>query len=139
MGEGRLVHDDNLINQTVDYNGLLPYPLAPTDIDGLVDVKGMGYIIIEIKRGHTQMPFGQQLAIERMVQDFHKAGKHAVAVLIRHEEYDHTDVIFPAILPISAIYDGKRWRKPNRPCLAHEFIGTTIELWKGIEDNATPF
>lgn len=131
MGTDGLIEDYDLIRQPIDYSGMLPYPLAPTDLDGLVDVDGHGYILIEVKRGHTKMPMGQQIALENMVKDFQKAGKKAVLILIRHEQYDKTQVIFPALLPVSAIYNGKEWREPREKCLAHEFVKQTFSMWKG--------
>lgn len=130
MGYDGLINHDELIKQPIDYASLLPYPLAPTDIDGLVEVADIGYILIEIKRGHTQMPQGQQKALESMVKDFHKAGKRAVLILLRHELYDPTQVIFAAMLPVTAIYDGKGWREPRSKCMAHEFVKQTIAMWK---------
>lgn len=133
MGDG-LVEDYDLLRQPVDYNAIAPYPIAPTDVDGLIDVDGRGYIIIEIKRGHTKMPMGQQICLENMVKDFQRAGKKAVLILIRHEQYDSTQVVYPATLPVSAIYDGKGWRTPRQACLAHEFVKETINLWKGVKN-----
>lgn len=130
MLDGLINHDD-LIRQPLDYNGMLNFPKAPTDIDGLIEVDNRGYIIIEVKRGHTKMPQGQQIALERMVQDFRRSGKHAVAILLRHELYDPTQVIYPAFLPVVGIYDGKEWRGPKQPCLAHEFVKQTMKLWNG--------
>lgn len=130
MGIDGLINHDDLIRQPIDYNAIATYPLAPTDIDGILDVDGRGYIIIEVKRGHTQMPMGQQIALENMVKDFQKAGKKAVLILLRHEEHDPTQVIYAAFLPVSGIYDGKGWRKPRTDCMAHEFVKQTVAMWK---------
>lgn len=129
--EDGLIHDVSLLCQPIDFNALCPYPMSPTDLDGIIDVDGYGYILIEIKRGHTKMPMGQQVCLENMVKDFHKAGKKAVLILIRHEQYDYTQVVYPATLPVSGIYDGKGWRTPRQACLAHEFVKETIRMWKG--------
>lgn len=130
MGDDGLLNHDDLIRQPIDYNAIAPYPIAPTDLDGMIDVDGRGYILIEVKRGHTNMPMGQQICLENMVKDFHRAGKKAVLILLRHEQYDPTQVIFAAFLPVTGIYDGKGWRTPKQQCLAHEFVKQTIAIWK---------
>ena len=132
MGTDGLIHDVALLTQPIDYTALLPYPLAPTDVDGLVDVDGYGYILIEVKRGHTKMPMGQQVCLENMVKDFQKAGKKSVLILLRHEVFDQTQVVYAAFLPVVGIYDGKKWREPRTPCLAHEFVKQTFNMWKGL-------
>jgi len=130
MGQNGIISHEELLRQPVSFEAMLPYPLAPTDLDGLIEVSGIGYILIEVKRGHTQMPRGQQIALESMVMDFHKAGKRAVLILLRHEQSDPTEMIFAAMLPVTGIYDGKGWREPRSKCMAHEFVKQTIAMWK---------
>ena len=70
------------MRQLIDFTGLeLEGGIYPTDIDGLIEYHDQEYILIEVKYGKTKVPFGQRLAIERMVDDFTKIGKPAVAIV----------------------------------------------------------
>ena len=48
-----------------------------TDIDGLIEYHDSEYILLEVKHKDARVPYGQRLAIQRMVDDFTKAGTSA--------------------------------------------------------------
>ena len=73
------------MKQLIDFKGLeVDGYIYPTDIDGLIEYKDSEYIIFEVKYGSAEVPFGQKLAIQRMVDDFTKIGKQAVAFVCEH-------------------------------------------------------
>ncbi len=53
--------------QVIDYSGLRYGKCTPTDIDGLIELAGNVFIFIEYKFGNADMPYGQRLALERVV------------------------------------------------------------------------
>jgi len=53
--------------QVIDFSGLRYGKCTPTDIDGLIELGGKVFIFIEYKFGNAPMPFGQKLALERVV------------------------------------------------------------------------
>ena len=79
------------MKQLIDFKGLeLDNGIYPTDIDGLIEYHDSEYILLEVKHKDARVPYGQRLAIQRMVDDFTKAGKKAVAIVCEHK-VDDTD------------------------------------------------
>lgn len=66
------------MKQLIDFAGLeLDGGIYPTDIDGLIEYHDSEYILIEVKHSNARLPTGQRIAMQRMVDDFTKAGKQA--------------------------------------------------------------
>lgn len=82
-------------------NGRPVIPLS--DVDALMDLKGRGWILYEIKYGDALPPIGQKLMIERMIDDFSKAGKAAVAFVCSHGE-PGTKVVYLKDCIVTACY-----------------------------------
>ena len=113
------------MRQLVDFTGLeLDGGIYPTDIDGLIEYHDQEYILIEVKYGKTKVPIGQKLAMERMVDDFTKVGKPAVAIVCEHYEKDAKKHVIAAYCRVREIYYGQegRWRKTDKQMTVREFI-----------------
>lgn len=66
--------------------GLKYGKITPTDIDGFLDFKNKLFIVIETKHGSGWVPFGQKLAIERIIDNLSSIdGKEAIGIIGRHE------------------------------------------------------
>lgn len=105
------------MRQLIDFRGLaVDGYIYPTDIDGLIEYKDSEYIIFEIKHGSTEVPLGQKLALQRMVDDFTKVGKEAIALVCEHSVRDTDKTVIAALCKVREVYYGqeKQWRKPNR-------------------------
>lgn len=103
------------MKQLIDFRGLaVDGYIYPTDIDGLIEYKDSEYIIFEIKHGSAEVPLGQKLALKRMVDDFTKVGKQAIALICEHSVRDTDKTVIAALCKVREIYDGKEkhWRKP---------------------------
>lgn len=76
------IHNRHKMKQLIDFKGCaVDGGMYPTDIDGVIEYKDSKYIIFEVKYGDSEIPIGQRLALQRMVDDFTKSGKqgeHAV-------------------------------------------------------------
>lgn len=80
----KILNPDRM-KQLIDFRGLeLDGGIYPTDIDGLIEYHDNEYIIIEVKHGKAKVPVGQRVAMQRMVEDFTKIGKRAVAIVCEH-------------------------------------------------------
>lgn len=55
----------------------------PTDVDALFELRDKLYVIVETKFEGNQMPFGQKLALERLVDDLSQV-KPALLILATH-------------------------------------------------------
>ncbi|MBR1526310.1 MAG: hypothetical protein IJ640_06585 [Prevotella sp.] len=103
------------MRQLIDFQGLdIDGYIYPTDIDGLIEYKDSEYIIFEIKHGDAEVPFGQRLALQRMVDDFTKIGKQAVVFICEHSVRDANKPVIAAWCKVREVYYGGegKWREP---------------------------
>lgn len=110
------INNPRRAKQLIDFAGLaVDGYIYPTDIDGLIEYKDSEYILFEVKHGDSVVPFGQRLALQRMVDDFTKVGKQAVAFICEHLVHDADEPVVAANCKIREIYYGreKEWRQPN--------------------------
>jgi len=80
---GKIIHRGYAI-QVRDFSGLRYRNITPTDIDALIDFANKAFIFIEVKHGEIRLPFGQRLALERLVDNLEKAGKLSFALIASH-------------------------------------------------------
>ena len=111
--------------QLIDFVGLnVDGYIYPTDIDGLIEYRDSEYIIFEVKHGKAEVPFGQKLALKRMVDDFTKVGKSAVAMICEHSVHNPEENVIAAECMVREIYFGKVgiWRAPSREITVREAV-----------------
>ena len=75
MNERGVINNIQRAQQINDFSNLLYGKITPTDIDGMIEYRGKLYIFFEIKYKDKDMPFGQRLALERLVKDLTYANK----------------------------------------------------------------
>lgn len=125
-----LIKNPYRASQINDFKGICVGDVSPTDIDGIIEWKNKAYIIIEIKYGNKELPVGQRVAIERMVKDFYRAGKRAVAIVVEHDIWDTQRSVYVGRHPVRSVYydTEQKWRKPSSRCTAKRFIRDYIEF-----------
>lgn len=119
------IQNPRRMKQLIDFSGLeLDGGIYPTDIDGLIEYHNSEYIIIEVKHGKTNVPYGQKLALRRMVDDFTKAGKRAMAIVCEHRIDDTSKPIIAASCKVREIYYGgeRQWRPPDNQMTVRQAI-----------------
>jgi len=70
--------------QIKDFSGLRWKNITPTDIDGFVEFGNKVFIFIEFKCFGVELPFGQRLAIERLVDAVSLTGKSCIGIVAEH-------------------------------------------------------
>ena len=88
--------------------------ITPTDIDALIELKNKILCIYEVKYKHKPVPRGQELAMERLVQQAKGAGKKGIAVIAEHSVDDpHKDIML-ANLRVRSVYTSEtlEWKEP---------------------------
>jgi hypothetical protein len=113
------------MGQLIDFKGLaLDGGIYPTDIDALIEYHDQLYIILEVKHHLAKVPYGQRLALQRMVDDFTKAGKEAVVIVCEHKVDDPGISVDAARCMVRELYYGeeKIWRKPDKPVNVRQAI-----------------
>ena len=113
------------MKQLIDFKGLeLDGGIYPTDIDGIIEYRDSEYIILEVKHHKAKVPWGQRLCLQRMVDDFTKTGKKAVAIVCEHE-VDNPDIpVVAALCNVRELYYGgeREWRPPDEPMTVRQAI-----------------
>lgn len=113
------------MKQLIDFKGLeLDGGIYPTDINGIIEYRDSEYIILEVKHNNAKVPWGQRLCLQRMVDDFTKSGKKAVAIVCEHRVDDPGKPIVAAFCNVRELYYGgeKKWRPPDKPMTVRQAI-----------------
>lgn len=132
------INNPDRMKQLIDFKGLeVDGYIYPTDIDGLLEYKDSEYIIFEVKYGNAEVPFGQKLAIQRMVDDFTKIGKQAVAFVCEHTVRDTDKPVVAAWCKVREIYYGgeKQWRAPDADITVREAVNSFQRYSKLVIEN----
>ena len=75
--------------QVRDFSGMCFGRITPTDIDGLIEYHDKGFLFIETKYQDSELPFGQRLALERVVDNLRKP---AIGIIASHDCTGDIDV-----------------------------------------------
>ena len=96
--------------------------ITPTDIDALIEVRNQIVVFFEAKLKDKEVPFGQKLALERLVRNAGRAGKHAIAIIGEHNVTDPSEDVFLKDLLVREVFttEQMRWRPPKRKLYAKE-------------------
>lgn len=92
--------------QLKDFSGLKWGKISPTDIDGILEFSDKLYVIIETKYGGAPMPYGQQLALERLTRALNQPPRHAVLIVTSHNSHDRIDM---ANTKVIKYMEGNQW------------------------------
>lgn len=98
--------------QLIDYKNLQYGKIHPTDIDGLIEYHNIARVYFEFKYKDSPIPMGQQIALERLVDDARMAKKEAVLFLCSHSVPMEED-IDAADAKVTAVYWNGKWRPGN--------------------------
>lgn len=113
------------MKQLIDFEELnIDGYIYPTDIDGIIEYKDSEYILFEVKYSGVDVPLGQRIAIQRMVDDFTKIGKRAVAFVCEHTVRDADEPVVAAWCKVREVYYGeeKQWKIPEKETTVREAI-----------------
>ena len=121
---GKYNHD-GIGRQLLRFDGLeYDDHITPMDVDAYIEYHDMKRVLIEVKMKGVKMLWGQRTALERMVNDFTKANKDAIAIVAEHTEFDKGNDVMLAQCIIRELYYGKerRWRPPKHIMTVEQFL-----------------
>lgn len=67
MSERGKIRNKDYASTIRDFSGLRFGNITPTDIDGYIEYKDKAFIFIESKYNESKLPYGQELALVRLV------------------------------------------------------------------------
>jgi len=90
--------------QIIDFGGLRFGNITPTDCDAFIEYHGRAFFFIEYKLRNAEVPFGQMLALKRLVDNLERAGKYAVLIIAEHTADNPNDDINAATCRVRTWY-----------------------------------
>ena len=108
--------------QQKDYSGLCFGKITPTDLDGFMEFGDHVFIFIELKGPGGEMPYGQRLAFERLVDAITSDTRASYLLLSRHEERDLDKDVVVADLMVERCYHAHRWTAPTQKITMRQAI-----------------
>ena len=127
-----VMYAPTIATQERDYSGLRYGRITPTDVDGLLDFQDKVWVVFELKRAGNNMPYGQRLALERLVDDL--AGqKPAVGFVAEH---NGAGVIDAALAVVVKMRWKGQWRDDNRGLTLAESINIFLRhngIWESSD------
>lgn len=107
MKEG-LIRDPKQITQAIEFN-LSSGNIHPTDIDAVLEFDNDILILFEVKKVGNNLPYGQRLLLERIVNSW--GGRYAVALFCHHTVFNADKPILLNECIIQEVYQGKEWKQ----------------------------
>ena len=112
MSERGVIRNRAAAQQLRDFSGLRFGRITPTDIDAYLEFGGRLFVFVEAKYGGSPLPYGQQLALERLVDAIHNPPiRYATALVVSHDTQG-ADVNFSETRVRRFRWDGA-WRFPK--------------------------
>lgn len=112
--------------QIINFKVLRYGNITPTDIDGFIDFGNRLFILIEIKYNGVDLPHGQRLAIERIVDNLVISGKKAIGIIATHEVENPEIDIDCAECIVKEIRLNSRWHT----CLTKSSVKKVIDYYR---------
>lgn len=132
MAERGVYEHPNRGKQLLRFDGMrFLDSITPTDIDALIEVRNQIVVFFEAKLKDKEVPFGQKLALERLVRNAGRAGKHAIAIIGEHNVTDPSEDVFLKDLLVREVFTTERmqWRPPKRKLYAKEAADVYIRYF----------
>lgn len=105
-----LIRDPKQITQAIEFN-LSSGNIHPTDIDAVLEFNNDVLILFEVKKVGNDLPYGQRLLLERLVDSW--GGRYAVALFCHHTVFNPENPILLNECMIKEVYQGNKWKEHN--------------------------
>jgi len=114
--------------QIFDFSGMRWKNITPTDLDVLIDFGDKFFVIAELKVKGVDLPFGQNLAIERLCDNLNASGKISLAIVSEHETKSDEDVNYAETIVKKYRFEGK-WCTPEKVYTVRKLIDEFLEKY----------
>ena len=124
------IFNPDRLNQRLNYCNLRWDKITPTDIDGFIDFKNQVFVFFEIKYKDNEMPQGQELALERLVDNLLEAKKKTILIIASHDIDDPMEDIDVSLCQV------EKYRYKNKWILIENSL-TLIDLINSFKNKFT--
>lgn len=102
------------------FDGMQFGKLTPMDGDAILDIKGKATMFFEVKSHNGQMPLGQRLTYQHIVDNM-REDRMAVIVLCDSKPFKGNEPMYLSECRVRQVYYGRQWHTPEEPVTAKEF------------------
>lgn len=101
--------------------------ITPTDIDGLIEYDDKCYVVFESKYQDAEIPYGQKLALVRLVDNLNKP---AILIHSTHDVSDCNQDVDVGNSTVAAYYFNHKWYYPSNKYTLRQLTERFINNYK---------
>ena len=106
-----IIQNRERARQIIDFSGIRYGNITPTDIDGFFEKANKAFVFYEYKLAGNDMPGGQRIALERLVNAIKDANHEAALFLCVHNRQNPQEDVNAAQATVERIFwKGKWWK-----------------------------
>ena len=123
-----LIRNHREVVKSIDFTGVQNGKIHPTDIDCVLEFDNDILILIETKKVGNEIPTGQRILLERLIDSWHT--NHGIALKVEYtdEEIGAVSIQLNRCM-VTKYYINKTWYDAPIPTKMVEFINTLGEKW----------
>ena len=132
MIERGKIRNENYAKQLRDFSGLRYGNITPTDIDVFMEFGDKDFVFVEAKYGKADLPLGQKLALERLVDCVGETHRQSLLIIAYHN-VPYSDYVDIAKCGVKEYRSNHQWRKPKNNITVREMIDKFREQRRQME------
>ena len=117
-----IIQYQDRFNQPLLFQGMIYDKICPTDIDAITEYHNRFFIVMEVKYRDAPLSYGQETALQRMVDAIQESKRTAVLFICRHDISDRTRPILLKDTILTDAYYDKQWYKPKAKTAGEAWI-----------------
>jgi hypothetical protein len=123
-----LIRNHREVVKSIDFTGVQNGKIHPTDIDCVLEFDNDILILIETKKIGNEIPWGQRILLERLIDSWHT--NHGIALKVEYtdEEIGAVSIKLDRCL-VTSYYINRKWHDTSAPIKMVEFINKLGEKW----------
>ena len=106
-----LIKNSKRIKQSMDFTSVQNRAIHPSDIDGILEFDDKYLFIIEMKFFRTNIPTGQKLVLQRIIDAWQETKRIGAIFKVEHKFTDDNIDVPLNLCFVTKIYSNKKWTK----------------------------
>jgi len=102
-----LIKHPNRAKQLIDFTGVQSGNIYPSDIDAVLEFDSKYLLLFELKKVGVQVPLGQRMMLERIIDAWEDSGKIGSVVYCEHDTKSHETIYLKDCLVIGLYNKGE--------------------------------
>lgn len=119
MSDRGVIRNRALAGQIRDFRGMRFGNVTPTDIDAFFEFDDELFVLFETKHIGRNLPRGQRLGLQRLVDAVADSGREAILLIGEHDT--QADIDF-AVCPVREFRYKHEWHTPKQPITFREAV-----------------